>query len=217
MMHGITAVLLPCIVSGYALVGAHLIQVRLSDSPGSNLYFRVLLSGFFWLGLCAVAVFLVTGGERSWERFVPFFNKIFYGEYSYLFGYGASAAAIFLRWMDSMVFGLLTTKLPVRYFDGFIELFLQKRGKNMEIFLAKAVRDSLLVLFVLKNDKAYIALVNSVTMLKDTPEWLNLYPLASGHISKEDRKLTMTSNFEARKDTEMSVAVKEIVHMQFLK
>ena len=230
MMHGITAILLPCIVSGYLLVGAHIMQVHLQDKPGSNDYFRILVAGFFWFGFCTAVVFPFVSDEYTWKSFASFIENSLDGSSAYLFGYGAALAAVILRRAVLDPMHNVLRKNPNDYFHMILAPLLWGRGKNMEIFLVEAIKESLLVVLALKNDKVYVAWGTFVGTIKDTPEWLNFYPVASGCLAKSTRKIRITtSKSGVRKNMEairgnrfqelpqkMSVAVREIVDMQFL-
>ena len=222
MMHSLTAVLLPCIVSGYAFVSANLVQLHLHDKPGANDYFRILLTGFLWFGICIVAAFLLSEDEHSLAGFTSFFADSLMGSSAYLFGYGSTFVAITIRLFLDWSYHVLRNDEET-YLESFLRPFLHGRGKNMEIFLAEAVSESHLVEFVMKNDHVYVAWISFVGTLKDSPEWLNLYLVASGHVDRESRAATIakpllaeTAMTDRQARTKVCVAVREIVSMQFL-
>ena len=130
MMHGITAILLPCIVSGYLLVGAHIMQVHLQDKPGSNDYFRILVAGFFWFGFCTAVVFPFVGDELTWKNFASFIENSLDGSSAYLFGYGAALAAVILRRAVLDQMHNVLRKNPNDYFHKVLAPVLRGRGKT---------------------------------------------------------------------------------------
>ena len=231
MMHGITAVLLPCLVSGYALASANTIQLHLYDKPGANNYLRILLTGFLWLGICIVFAFLAGEDEYSWQKFIAFFESALSGKHAYLFGYGSTLAAVLTRRLILDSTHNLLRNSEQDYLQIFLLPFLQGRGKNMEIFLVEAISNSRLVVFVMKNDMVYVGWIDFVGTLKDSPEWLNIYPVARGRVDRESRAVKIAkksqladSAIKARaamcsadaSQMRMSLAVREITAMRSL-
>ena len=49
MGNALILLLLPCVVSGYLLVNAKVFRAKVPEKTGSNLYFRILLAGSFWV------------------------------------------------------------------------------------------------------------------------------------------------------------------------
>ena len=194
MIGSIAAILLPCLVSGYALSKMKVVLRYLPETIGGNTYFRILLIGFlwvsFWLGLAVLDgwIFLNEGHFGTfWQKWLAvagggssldIYWKIL------PIGFLATALAVAMHWLEGLAFSI-AFRCSVSYANNFYLRVLENSSRDMEAFLGEAMGKSRLIMFTLKNGKTYIGWVISMKLLKDIPEWLHILPVMSDYRSQE--------------------------------
>ena len=196
--------LLPCIVSGYLLVNAKLFLARFPERTGSNLYFRILLVGSFWvIGWDAALRLLIGDFLAKFQQYSPYLG---------LELILAALLAVAARMM-----------LDLRFPASPLQIF-RRQAKNLELFITEAIATNQLVMVTLTNDKVYVGSAVEISVSDKTPEWLLMFSFISGYRRKDDRRVELTNDHREgyRQDKSgsggnlppMLLSVKEIVSIQ---
>ena len=196
--------LLPCIVSGYLLVNAKLFLARFPERTGSNLYFRILLVGSFWvIGWDAALRLLIGDFLAKFQQYSPYLGL-------------ELILATLLAVATRMI-------LDLRFPVSVLQIF-RRQARNLELFITEAIATSQLIMVTLSNGKVYVGRAVKMSLSDKTPEWLLMFAFGSGYRRSSDHNVEMINDY--RKDLEqtgaahggslppMLLSVKEIVSIQ---
>ena len=194
--------LLPCIVSGYLLVNAKFFLARFPERTGSNLYFRILLVGSFWvIGWDATLRLLVGDFLAKFQQYSPYLGL-------------ELILATLLAVATRMI-------LDLRFPINVLQIF-RRQAKNLELFITESIITSQLIMVSLTNDKVYVGRAVEMSLSDKTPEWLLMFVLISGYRRKDGRNVELTNYYlKARSESgyggsspPMLISVKDVVSIQ---
>ena len=206
-MSSLLAVLLPCLVSGYLLANARIFRVRFPETTESNLYFRILAIGFFWVFGLGVALLVGDDFSEDMQRYMQ----------QHIFGMPLAAVLI-------VVFALMARKLidivaPVSSLQ-----ILWHQARYLECFIAESIRKGQLVMVTLDNAKVYVCRIKETTFSKKAPEWLIVLPFISGYRCDPDKNIRLTTSYieayaqadrkHLKDSPSMILQVKDIISIQ---
>ena len=207
----ILSLILPLVVSGYALYGIMAISRFWAEPVASRRYFRILLCGYLW-------IFLIS------PMFMPYLNAfITTPESMDVENLVKTVLAIGVRMLLDGIYRLLRfiECVDKDYHQGWL------RNKLMERNLYNYSKSLELVIVNLKNDKVYIGFILDF----DLPEvnWISIAPIMSGY-RDEKKRLQLTTDYhqgienmienlgnesdESIVDVSMLISSKEIVALQ---
>ena len=205
---GLAAVLLPSIVGGYLLHNAKWVLLVWREKPSSNNYFRILLLGWIWWLLWAVAASELAVAEKlQWLAIASSDKYPFVLE-----GLLATVAALVLRAVMDVLYlvlqkpeqQLIFAKKAAQYSEWDLKI-LRARQRSMEVFIWSSMDDTHLVMLTLENGEVYIGFA-SLMPTKNTPEWLELTPVVSGYRDEQDKTIQITTKYS---DIERESELKE--------
>ena len=178
-MSNLLVVLLPCIISGYLLVNTSHFRSWFPEKTGSNVYLRTLAVGAIW----TLVFGFFTPDNQS---LVQWWKSLWF--YSY---------GIPLEMMPPIM-AAGATSLADRLFPADIFKIFRRQTKNLESFIFKAVSNKQLIMITLSNGKVYIGKATEIGGTEHTPEWLIIFPFASGYRCRENMSVNlMTDNIGA--------------------
>ena len=217
----ILSLILPIVISGYALYGTRVVSRLWAEPTENQRYFRMLLCGYLWILLIS-------------PMFMPYLNDFIADlknnfsdvnnlERMDMENLVKTVLAIGLRMLLDVIYKLLRVAkcIDKDYHQGWL------RNKLLERNLYNYSKSLELVIVNLKNDKVYIGFIFHF----DLPEvnWIGIVPLRSGYRDKKKRLQLTTDYYQGIKnmiknldkksdesivDVYMLIPSKEIVALQ---
>ena len=172
----ILSLILPIVVSGYALYGTMVLSRFWAEPAENQRYFRMLLCGYLWILLIS-------------PMFMPYLNAFITNPESMdVENLVKTVLAIGVRMLLDGIYILLRSVKCINqdYYRGWL------RNKLMERKLYNYLKSLELVMVNLKNDKVYIGFILDF----DLPEvnWIGIAPIMSGY-RDEKKRLQLTTNY----------------------